>query len=341
MKHLLPLLLTLVSLSACVDEVDYDNNPQDNFEALWRIMDEHYCFFDYKQVDWDSVHAVYAERISEGMSEYALFDSLASMLSTLRDGHVNLYASPDVGRYWAWQEDYPLNFHEELQRHYLGTTYRIAGNLRYTILLPDSIGYIYSPTFASGYSDSGMDEALYSFRDCKALILDMRSNSGGNLTSAEDMATHFAPQTYTAGFIRHKTGKGHADFSTPTRMDITPVSGVRWLRPTILLTNRKVFSATNWLVNCLRDLPQIVQVGDSTGGGSGFPFSSELPNGWKVRYSASQMLNAAGEQIEFGIPPHLRVNVLVPYDFERKADNIIEAARTLLHEYFTGNRTLK
>ena len=34
-------------------------------------------------------------------------------------------------------------------------------------------------------------------------------------------------------------------------------------------------------------LPNVVQVGDTTGGGSGFPLSSELPNGWSVRFSSS------------------------------------------------------
>ena len=34
---------------ACVDEEEYDDTPQGNFEALWQIIDEHYCFFDYKQ----------------------------------------------------------------------------------------------------------------------------------------------------------------------------------------------------------------------------------------------------------------------------------------------------
>ena len=341
-KYLLSGLLLLALLpTACIDAPDYKDNPRDNFEALWKIMDDGYCFFEYKQVNWDSVRSVYEARITDDMNRYALFDTLASMLATLRDGHVNLYTSHDIGRYWTWQEDHPLNFHEELQRHYLGTDYRIAGNMKYTILLPDSIGYVHSPSFASGYSDAGMDEVLYSFRNCKALILDVRNNSGGSLDKAEAMATHFAPGIYTAGYIRHKIGKGHQDFSDPHAIRITPAKTVRWLRPTVLLTNRKVYSATNWLVSCLRDLPHVVQVGDSTGGGSGFPFSSELPNGWKVRYSSSQMLNAAGRQIEFGIPPHLRVDVQVPYDFERKADNIIEGARHLLHEHLFGRRQLK
>ena len=52
MKHLstLILLLSLLFTSvSCVEEEEYANTPTGNFEALWKIMDEHYCFFDLKK----------------------------------------------------------------------------------------------------------------------------------------------------------------------------------------------------------------------------------------------------------------------------------------------------
>ena len=339
---LIPALLPLFAcLPSCIDEDSYVDDPVGNFEALWRIMDEHYCFFSYKQINWDSVHSVYSHRIKPDMNGYALFDTLAAMLGELRDGHVNLYAPHDMGRYWSWYEDYPVNFYEELQRFYLGTDYRIAGNLKYKIILPDSVGYVHCPSFSTGFGDGNIDEVLYHFRKCKGLILDMRSNSGGQLTYAERLAEHFAPKRYLAGYIQHKTGTGHQDFSDPEPIYIDPSDGVRWLRPVVVLTNRRVYSAANWFVSCVRHLPHVVQVGDSTGGGSGLPFSSELPNGWKVRYSASPMLDAGKNHIEWGIPPHLRVNIDLIYDYQRQGDNIIEAARVLLESVLTGRSKLK
>lgn len=44
---ILPLLLALL-LSACHKIEEWDDNPRGNFEALWTIMDEHYCFFAEK-----------------------------------------------------------------------------------------------------------------------------------------------------------------------------------------------------------------------------------------------------------------------------------------------------
>ncbi len=334
-------LAAVLLLFSCIDEDSYDDDPVGNFEALWTLMDEHYCFFDYKQVDWDSIHSVYATRVRNDMGGYALFDTLAAMLAELKDGHVNLYAAHDVGRYWSWYEDYPLNFYEDLQRSYLGTDYRIAGNIRYTILESDSVGYMYCPTFSSGFGNANLDEVLYYFRFCKGLILDMRSNSGGVLTYAGRLASHFTDTRYLAGYIQHKTGTGHNDFSDPEPIYVEPDDGMIWLRPVLLLTNRSVYSAANWFVSMVRHLPHVVQIGDSTGGGSGLPFSSELPNGWKVRFSASPMLDADGNHVEFGLPPHLRVDVVPAVDFERGSDSIIEAARGLLKSYLAGRSGLK
>lgn len=58
MKRYLLFLLPLLLLTSCIDEEELDNNPQGNFEALWKIMDEHYCFFTEKGVDWDAVHEI-------------------------------------------------------------------------------------------------------------------------------------------------------------------------------------------------------------------------------------------------------------------------------------------
>ena len=45
-------------------EEEFDNTPQGNFEALWKIIDEQYCFLDYKQIDWDAIHDKYQPLIT-------------------------------------------------------------------------------------------------------------------------------------------------------------------------------------------------------------------------------------------------------------------------------------
>lgn len=78
----------------------------------------------------------------------------------------------------------------------------------------------------------------------------------------------------------------------------------------VVLTNRGCYSATNEFVSIMKYAPNVTIIGDKTGGGSGLPFTSELPNGWSVRFSASPpMFNAEKEHIEFGVEPDIYVDM--------------------------------
>ena len=114
----LGLFLTLFLFSSCIKEEEYDDNARGNFEALWNIMDQHYCFFTEKNIDWNAIHAKYSPQVDAGMSSSQLFEVLAKMLSELKDGHVNLYSSFDVGRNWSWHENYPSNFSDTIYHKY-------------------------------------------------------------------------------------------------------------------------------------------------------------------------------------------------------------------------------
>ena len=62
--HIIALWLSAMSmvLVSCHDEPEWNNDPYGNFDALWTIMDEHYAFFDYKEVDWQEVRTRYLAR---------------------------------------------------------------------------------------------------------------------------------------------------------------------------------------------------------------------------------------------------------------------------------------
>lgn len=321
-------LFFLFVFSSCFEEESMENSKQGNFEALWKIIDEQYCFFEYKDVDWDDVYNRYNVRISERMDNDALFAVLAEMLAELKDGHVNLTASHDVARYWKWFEDYPDNFDEKIQRNYIGTDYGIASGLKYKIL-EDNVGYIYYGSFSSGIGEGNISQVLNRMALCDGIIIDVRDNGGGLLSNSEKLASHFFSEKTLVGYIMHKTGKGHQDFSKPFAKYIEPSSGMKYYKKVVVLTNRRCYSAANDFVNAMRYRNNVVIVGDWTGGGGGMPFSSELPNGWSVRFSASPMLDAEMEQIEFGIEPDVRVD-MTEDDIDKGLDSIIEKAREII-----------
>ena len=335
LHHILTSLVCLISsivLISCVNEDEFDNTPQGNFEALWKIIDEHYCFFDYKQheygLDWQKVHDKYQRHINGNMTNSQLFEVLGNMLGELRDGHVNLSASHDLARYWQWYESYPANYSDTLQRRYMGTDYKIASGIDYKIL-DDNIGYIRYESFTEGIGSGNLTEVLNYMLLCRGLIIDIRNNGGGNLTNAEVLASRFTNESTLVGYIQHKTGTGHSDFSSMEPRYLKPAANLRWQKPVCVLTNRHVFSAANEFTLYMKALPNVKIVGDRTGGGAGMPFSSSLPNGWVVRFSAVPMYDAQRQSTEFGIAPDYQVS-LTEEDFKQGKDTIIEFARKLL-----------
>jgi hypothetical protein len=336
MKNLLmsSLLLLLACLTACVDEEEFSDTPAGNFEALWTIIDEHYCFLDYKRqeygLDWQQVHDKYRQRINNSMTDEQLFEVLAGLLSELRDGHVNLTAAHDMARYWQWYQNYPTNYSDSLERIYLGTDYRIAAGMKYKIF-DDNIGYIRYESFNNGVGSGNLTEVLNYLMLCRGLIIDIRNNGGGDLTNVEKIASRFTNERVLVGYIQHKTGPGHSDFSELEPRYLDPAASLRWQKRVIVLTNHRVFSAANEFTMYMKALPNVRVIGDVTGGGAGLPFSSSLPNGWVVRFSAVPMYDAKHNSTEFGIIPDLYVPLREEYALRGK-DTIIEVARKLLSQ---------
>lgn len=327
------LLFPVVGLfSSCIREDISDNTPEGNFESLWKIIDEQYCFLDYKSeeygLDWDEVHERYAQRITSSMGSEALFEVLSEMLNELRDGHVNLSSAIGTSQYREWFDAYPHNFSDSIQSIYLGKDYVNSSGLTYQIL-ENNIGYIYCESFSDGIGDGNLDQTLYKLSVCDGLIVDVRDNGGGNLTTAQKLAARFTNETVLVGYISHKTGTGHSDFSDPQEVYLEPSDGIRWQKKAVVLTNRRSFSATNNFVNSMQQLPNVTIVGDKTGGGSGLPFSSEIPNGWSIRFSASPMYDPEMNQLEFGIDPDVKVD-MSSEDMQNGKDTIIEEACRLL-----------
>lgn len=333
-KALLYMIVCLATLVSCIDTDERPDTPVGNFESLWRIIDEHYCFFDYKQqeygLDWNAVYDKYKVRVNNNMTTVQLFEVLCDMLAELRDGHVNLSSSMNYGRYWTWQEAYPKNYSDTLERHYMGTDYLIANGLHYRVL-DDNIGYIRCASFETPIGEGNLDEMLSYLLFCRGLIIDIRNNGGGNLTVAERLAGRFVHEKTLVGYMQHKTGKGHQDFSGLEEIYLEPSSNVRWNKKVCVLVNRSVFSAANEFAVMMHCLPNVTLIGDHTGGGSGLPMSNSLPNGWSVRFSACPMYDNHQQQTEFGIEPDIAVALSNTSMAENK-DDIIEAARKIIAE---------
>ena len=324
------------------------SNAVENFEELWRTVDENYSFFTSKNIDWDSAYQVNHPKITEGMPRDSLFNIMADMLFALRDGHVNLFAGFDLSRNWEWYLDYPQNFDFSLvERNYLGDSYQISGPFYNSLI--DSIGYIYYESFEDDFSESVLDYLItqYSSRIennkdtvfVKGLIIDVRNNGGGSLDNARTMVSRFAEEKTLVHYWQYKNGPGHDDFTDRIPKYIEPGGEFQYQGPVIILTNRSCFSATNFFVQMMKEVMprgRLRVVGDQTGGGGGLPLNRELSNGWIYRFSSTVTTTPAGENIEFGIKPDVEVD-MDPDDMAEGKDTMLETALQIIKNAYEQN----
>lgn len=324
-------VFVLISTTSCEKaflKKDPANNPVSNFDILWQTLDKQYAYFTYKHIDWKDVYQTYRPLIHDDMNEKELFKVMSDMLFLLKDGHTNLTSPFDRSHNWEWYLNSPSNFNFDiLQRNYLGSSYRITGPLLNTII--DSVGYIYYGSFGSEVNESHMDFILQEFSNVKGIIIDVRNNSGGDTKNIERIASRFTNHKVLTQYWLYKSGPGHDQFYNPEAQYLYPSGSIQFTGNVAILTNRKSYSATNDFVATMKALPNVTVIGDTTGGGGGLPFNSELPNGWQFRFSSTMTLTPDGFNIEAGIPPHIQLN-MTPVQELNGSDTILGCAIQLL-----------
>jgi hypothetical protein len=276
------------------------SNPTAIFEHLWKDVNNRYSFFNEKEVNWLAVKHKYAPKISSDMSEHELFEVLGDMLAELRDGHVNLLSTFNRSRNWIWYQGFPLYYNQQIiEQVYLGTDFRIIGPMQVQSL--DNILYVNYRTFENSVTERHMDEIVRLMRSHDGLIVDVRSNGGGNLQNAQRIVARFIEQDLIYARERFKSGPGHNDFTSWASLRVEPSPGEKYLGKIAVLTNRRSYSTTTFFAQMMKILPQARLFGDQTGGGGGIPVFAELPNGWTYRFSASQTTDLNGNHLEFGV----------------------------------------
>ena len=141
----------------------------------------------------------------------------------------------------------------------------------------------------------------------------------------------FTNEEVTVGYISHKTGPGHSDFSPPQPIILKPGKGLRWQKPIVVLANRRTYSAANAFVMYMKALPNVTFYGRPHGWRFGTSFL--LRTSWRMEHPlfGKPIYNTKMEHTEFGIEPDIPVSI-TRKDYQRGVDTILEQARALLRK---------
>lgn len=337
MQKVFILLLIAIVTYSCSEAFlgkDPESTPRENFEYLWKTLDEKYSFFDYKKIDWDAIHLKYAAKITDHTNDIDLFNILFEMLNELRDAHVNLSSPFNVSRYEAVFYSSPENYDGRVvSSYYLKSDYYITGPFKHQLVgKGGAVGYIRLADFEQSISGGDVDFILARFQYLKGIIIDVRNNGGGLISNVFTIVSRFVNSKTLVYKSLVKTGPGHNDFSAPNDVYIEHQGPLKYSKPICILTNRGCYSATSFFVLAMKALPNVITVGDTTGGGLGAPTGGELPNGWAYRFSCSQTLSPSGVNFEDGIPPD-RVKYLDENSLLYGHDSIIDEAIKIILAY--------
>ncbi|MBI9059579.1 MAG: S41 family peptidase [Labilibaculum sp.] len=328
MKKIYLALLIIPFFFSCEDamfEKDLaSTDPMTNFEYLWTQCNEKYSYFELKNIDWDQIKTKYSAKISNDMSEEALFTVLGDMLTELKDDHTNLISDFNISFFGVdqlGQDNYDSRI---VKDQYLSEDYYISGPFTHDFLANNEVGYIRFGSFTGTVDNTNLDFILNRYKNTKGLILDLRENGGGAVTDIFNILSRFVEKETILNYSRIKTGPAHNDFSEDKPVKVTPHDGIRYTNKVMVLVDRGTYSAGSFTSLATKALPNMILVGDTTGGGLGLPNGGQLPNGWTYRFSITQALTLdKNNTFENGVPPDIKVS----FDWnDRTKDEIIERA---------------
>jgi len=331
------LLVTFAALTACGGGGGGGGSPKpqppvtsalDLFDSLWGEFDRDYSFFVLKGIDWNDSRTRFRARLNSNSSDNELFDVLSQMLLELEDPHVVLDTPLGTSTYTGWYDQYPANFDEAVvMATYLGANAMMSPETSMLFGPIDTdIGYLRVHSLVGTGYGSDIDYILGQLSGANALVIDLRSNGGGNDQNGEAIAGRFADAMYLYRRNRFRDGPEHGDFGPYIDSFVTPAGAGSFLGPIAVLTNRGTISSAESLVLAFAALPNTSAYGDYTGGGSANPEQKQLSDGWI--YTVSRWIEYLPDGTTFegvGIEPDVRVDISIA-DMAISRDTILDTA---------------
>lgn len=302
------------------------DSPTAIYEAFWQTYAQSYSGFQARHINWDSLYTLYRPQVSDQMNTRQLLSLIEKTIQPLHDNHVSV-GSKQVGFVQSYTVTPNIDFPgiAQIRANYAPTLQSLSSQISYAMIKPE-VGYLYLGTFQSDLGFTQIDQVLESMKSYKALIIDIRDNTGGNDANGLLVAGRFTAHSVLYGYVQRRNGPKYTDFSPYESLYLPSRGNWQFTKPVYLLTNRYVFSAGNSFVMMMRALPQVIQLGQTTGDGVAGPTFRELGNGWLCGVP-DKIESLPNKQVVegAGIVP----NVLIKNEGSSNRDLILEAALSL------------
>ena len=331
---------------------NYTKDQSNTFEVFWHTIEEQSCLLDESGVDWQAAHDAIAPGIADDTTETALFLRLAKLIVLLKDGHayvtdgVRLFMGSSAYPRSIWMQRQQDAFLAQLATYMDGGAFTpLVADMMLAGTIHGDIGYLNLLGF-EGFSENGdgdveeaafsekLDAQLTAWESKKALIIDLRLNSGGSDRLAFALGNRLTSAPLPVFSKQARIG-GRDEFSPLQARSIVP-AGVQFVgKPVIVLTSGLTVSAADVAALILKHpaLTNITTIGEPTAGAFSNMLQKTLPNGWTFAFSNERYLAAHdGQNYEGkGIPPDIEL-------FQDKAafaqgnDNMLEFAISQLEQ---------
>lgn len=193
-----------------------------------------------------------------------------------------------------------------------------------TEMLDDNIGYMYISIFGMN-TDDEFDKALNELKEkgMEKLIIDLRDNSGGYLSTVTNMISKFVDKNTVIYQIKDKN----------KITKYTALNNETLNYKTVILVNENSASASEIMSSALQEQFGATIVGTKTYGKGTVQQTKDLSNGTLIKYTIEEWLTSNGKSIEKeGVTPDVEIELNEEYfnTYEKKDDNQLQKAIELL-----------
>lgn len=183
------------------------------------------------------------------------------------------------------------------------------------------VGYIYTSIFANNtYKQFKKELTKLEKKNIDSLIIDLRDNSGGHLTSAEDILSLFLDSSHP--IYQVKEDKGNRKYYSKGKKDKK--------YKIVILVNGSSASASELTTSALKEQYNATVIGTKTYGKGTIQEMQSLSDGGQYKLTTKMWLTSKGKKVDgVGIKPNIEVKLDEKYREEPTIENDNQLNRAL------------